>query len=400
MPLFSDIEFWPQSGWEDKLWTDDPATDALVRSAVRVSEAYSFALQEERLEGPCVSLRFFSHLHDGNEVQLQVDTDKPEDWESGIVSVPEVVCELSAHDRALLVLDLIHDAVLQLAPHREWPLDVVERIRARVIANDLEFVWSSPWKASPDRSMAARAVFRIADDGDGYGRATIEVQDRKTEELIARSARVPAYGSLVSFKQSAKTLRWVKRSITLVPRPGWPHGDDVLSLAPETFEIHPEPAPDRPEQAQDSVPVPPIVRTPYGSHQEDKTPGLDLYLGLGIGTYRDTIPVVDGMHFNEAIELEIFDRLGPDEAGVRQWLEELPVEIDLNYDLPGAVDGFGEYGIRLRRTVKLVRVSVIRDGSWLTSEDISDSVVRHEVTETVEQVMAALRARAKKAARR
>lgn len=397
MVVFTEVEFWPPSGRQDRPWTDDPATDALVKSAVRVSEAYGEGLQDERLDGPCSSLRFFSHPHDDDEVELQVDTGKPDSWESGIVSVPGAVARLSAYDRAHLVLDLIHDAVLQLAPLRGWSLDAVERVHARVLAQNAEFEWASPWKASPDRSMEARVVFRIADDG--FGRATLEARDRRTTALVARSAPAPSFGSLVAFKRIARTLRWKNRRIEFVPRPDTSHGEEVVSMDPDLGELHPEMslAGDR---SRVGAPVPAIVRSVYGSHLVDRTPGVVLFMGFGAGLLVGSLPDVDGTYFPDRIELEIFDRIGSGEAGIGDWLDGLPIEITLEYHLPAHVEGFGVYGLQLRRTPKRLKITILREPFWTAGEVARPSAARQEVSHLVDQVMTAVAARAHKSRRR
>ncbi|KRB79622.1 hypothetical protein ASE01_23120 [Nocardioides sp. Root190] len=390
--MFSWIDFWPSSGREDQPWTDDPATDALVKSACRVSGAYAEALGDERLEGPWGSLQFSSHLHDDDRVELQVDTDDDRTgWTSGAVFVPEAVAELSAHDRALLVLDLIHHAVVELAPHRGWSLEAIERVRDRVLAQDLEFSWASPWKSSPDRSMAARVVFRV--DDDGRGRAQVEVRDRRTDELIARSAPALAYNALVNFRASAKTLRWARRSVQFVPRTGSPHGEVVIGLDPDLGEIHPESSADRGHAGEAAVETPAIVLAPYGSHVEDKTPGIELSMGFGVELSAWLVPDVDGTYFSELIELELFDRIGSGEAGIDKWLDGLPVELSVEYHLPAHLEWFGEYGVRLRRTKKCLSVVLLRDGTWMAGDGVPEAAVRLEISAAADQVVAALSAR-------
>ncbi|WP_193614498.1 hypothetical protein [Nocardioides lijunqiniae] len=392
MAVLGHVEFWPPSGWEDLPWTEDPATDALVKSARRVSEAYGDALRAERLEGPCSSLRFFSHPHEDDELQLQVGTAAPGEWESGIVLVPRVVAALSSKDRGLLVLDLIHQAMVDLAPHRGWSLEAVQRARARVLTQGLEFGWFSPWKASPDRSKSARVVFRVADDG--FGRAVIEVRDRASEDLVARSEPVVAYASLVSFRASAKTLRWVDGNVQFIPRPGLPYGQDHVSVDPALRRIYRGTA-DRQAVAHPTrVPVPAIVRVPYGSHRVDETPGVDLLLGFGPGLVVESLPDVEGEHIGDMVEREVFDRLESGEAGIKDWLEGTPIEIVLEYHRPDQVHDFGAFGTRVRRTAKRVSVGILRDASWFEGKDVATSLARDEVEAVAEQVMAALGARA------
>ncbi|WP_300682162.1 hypothetical protein [Nocardioides sp.] len=395
MVRFGRVEFWPSGGREDRPWADAPATDALVRSACRVAAAYSEALADENLEGPQRSLRFFSHPHEADEVQLQVDTDKPTDWESGTVFVPEAVVGLSAGERGRLVLDLIHDAVVQLAPHRGWPLEAIERVRARVLAQDLEFRWASSWKTSPDRSMTARAVYRV--DDDGWGRVAIEVRDRTSEVLIARSAPALAYNALVNFRASAKTLRWTKRTVHLVPRVGSPHGGVVVTLDPDRGEIHQEWSGAHNHESTPGVAVPAIVRAAYGSDRMDATPGVGLVMGFGLGVRGSRLIWDSDVDLTEAIELALFDRIGAGEAGVSEWLDGLPVEIWLEYDLPEHLDLCGgAFGIRLRRTARCLSVTVLRDGSWIGAPTLTGEAVEREVSDLVEQVMAAVAARAEK----
>ncbi|WP_182376538.1 hypothetical protein [Nocardioides sp. WS12] len=312
--------------------------------------------------------------------------------------MPEVVAELTAHDRARLVLDLIHGAVVELAPHRGWSLEAVERVRARVLAQDMEFVWTSPWKANPNRSMTARATFRVADDG--FGRAVIEVRERTTEELIARSAPAVAYNSLSNFRASAKTLRWVDGTVQLVPRPGTPHGQVFVSLDPVLREIHSEPLVGRTDGARVSAARPEIVRAPYGSHVQDSTPGITVFHGFGVGLRAGCIPDIDGVGFAEKIALEMFDRLGSDEGGINKWVDGLPIEIVLEHHLPDQVEDFGTYGIRMRRTPKRVDIVVLRNASWCARGGVEEPLVRREMTQVVEQVMEALTTRTMKREKR
>ncbi len=217
MARFREIEFWPGVGHPDRPWTDDPETDVWVKSARRVCELYGEALRAVDLRGPVGSLRFMTvpAEDEGDAVRVEVLLDRPDGWESAGVCVPPHVVRLSAAARGRLVLDVIHAAVTELAPHRDWPLTTVAAVREQVLGRHLRFEWASAWKSSPDRKLQARAFFRLADDG--YGRVVLEIRDRKTEHLLARSGQALAYTSPIGFERSVRTLKWSDGAVEVVP---------------------------------------------------------------------------------------------------------------------------------------------------------------------------------------
>lgn len=217
MARFRVIEVWPMTGRRDRPLTESVETDAWVKSARRVAELYSEALALAELQGPVGSLRFMSFpVTDGSdEVRIEVDLDRPDGTESARVWVPAEVARLSPAARGRLVLDVIERTLTELAPHRDWSLAPIVAAREHVLDRSLCFEWASPWRTSPDRRLQARAVFRLADDG--YGRAVIEIRDRTTEALVARSAEGLAYSTLAGFKRSAATLTWEAGSVRLIP---------------------------------------------------------------------------------------------------------------------------------------------------------------------------------------
>jgi hypothetical protein len=217
MARFREIVFWPMSGHLDQRWTDEPETDVWVRSARRVCELYGEALQAVDLRGPVGSLRFMTFPADDqvDAVRAEVLLDPPDGWETGGVRVPPSIVQLSTAARGRLVVDVIHDALTELARHRDWPLETLAAIRENVLSRHLRFEWASPWKSSPDRRLQARASFRLGDDG--YGRVALEIRDRKTEQLLARSAEALAYTTVVGFKRIAATLTWSDGAVDVVP---------------------------------------------------------------------------------------------------------------------------------------------------------------------------------------
>jgi hypothetical protein len=213
---FREIEFWPRTGHSDRHWTGEPVTDAWVKSARRVSESYGEALRTADLVGPVGSLRFMTWPSEqgADGVRVEVPLDRPEGWESGLVWVPHRIVDLSPAARGRLVADVVHAALRELAPHRGWPVDVIDAVHQRVLDGGPTFSWASPWKASPSRKLQARAFFRLADDG--YGRVVLEIRERQTERLLARSDEEVAYSTPAGFERAAATLTWSGDAVGLV----------------------------------------------------------------------------------------------------------------------------------------------------------------------------------------
>jgi hypothetical protein len=236
MTRFRTIEFWPSTGHPQRRWSDEPETDAWVRSATRVSELYGEALEGVALRGMVDSMRLVtvSEATDtayDDAVHVEVHLDEPESWEAASVRVPARVAELSPGPRGRLVLDVIHAAVTTLAPHRDWPLEAIEEVRSDVLGRELPLTWASPWEISPDGAHEARALFRHADDV--HGRVVLEIRDTDTEELVARSGAVRTFSALTGFRRAASTLRWAHGQAELVPHLGLVgHADGMLQLDP------------------------------------------------------------------------------------------------------------------------------------------------------------------------
>lgn len=233
MARFREVEFRPLTGPKLGPWTEEPETDAWVKSARRVSELYGEALDTVGVVGPVGSIRFMTCPADDDSDAVRVDVllDRPEGWESGAVWVPPGVAGLSPAERGRLVLDVLHGAVTELAPHRGWPVEALAEVRDYVLGRGLRFEWASSWRANQERSRQARAFFRLEDDG--YGRVVIEVRDRRTEELLARSEDALAFCTLAGFKRAARTLTWVGTGVELVPYiDGLGRRDGILRLDP------------------------------------------------------------------------------------------------------------------------------------------------------------------------
>lgn len=213
------VEFWPSTGLPGAAWSSDRGEDAFVKSARSVCELYSEALLSLQVQAPLSTLRFTCardrHPTDG-EVLVEIFVDRAQGFELARVSLPNGVEDLEPEARALLSLEVVHDAVVRLGAARGWETDVLEVARRHALDQGLRFVWAGPWNSSPDRQHRARAVYRLADDG--YGRVIIEIQRSSDETAVAVSEEALAFSTSEGFKRSARTLRWDGRDTAqLVP---------------------------------------------------------------------------------------------------------------------------------------------------------------------------------------
>ncbi len=221
MAVFRDVYFWPSTGFPDRSWLPDPADDAFVKSARRVCELYSEALVPARLQGPSARLQLMTvdEHQDEDAVKVEVETEFLDVGEIARVSLPDGIDLLTAEQRGLLVLDVVHGAVVRLAQARGWDVTAAAAARDHALNQQLVFTWAGPWKASRNRKYEARPLFRLQDDG--YGRVRIEVRERDSHEPVARSPEALAFSTLEGFKRAATTLRWeASSSVGLVPYSG------------------------------------------------------------------------------------------------------------------------------------------------------------------------------------
>jgi hypothetical protein len=202
------VEFWPQSGFVNAPWLDDPDEDAFVRSARGISELYSEGVRSARVEVRHSQLRLhcFDHEPGRVEVAVTVFTESADSYEMAGVSLPDGVAALSATARAALALDVVHAAALRLAEARGWEPAAFEAAREHVVRQGMRFRWIGPEKTAPGRRHIARPVCAIA--GDGYGRVVVEIRRVTDGVLVGASAELQTGGTAADFRRVARTLRW------------------------------------------------------------------------------------------------------------------------------------------------------------------------------------------------
>ena len=172
-----------------------------------VFDLYSDELPAAEQTARASSVRFFlDDKNAQNEFRISVFERFHEGFDIARVQVPTGFSSLSPEARAAAALDVIHVAMLALAPLRGWDAARLDEVRLRVVARGLRFTWASVWKTSPGRRHQARAVYWL--DDDGHGHVQVEMRRYSDHELIARSAPAPAFMTAEGFKRSATTLHW------------------------------------------------------------------------------------------------------------------------------------------------------------------------------------------------
>ena len=222
MPRFSDIEIYPPQGHHDQLWGSpgsptDEVENAVLRSACPVAALYSEALAPLGVPGLRSALRvsvssYASHMtqeHVSVKVLAQKLRDVPAEFAAA--HFPRSAGWLSARERARLVLDGVHAAVLELARIRGMDPLQFDVCHEHVIASNFVFTAESAWKTSPDRRHQARVRLILTPD-DGFGRVRLEVRPRSTSSSdpeVWCSAEMVGPGLPRPFTREAKSLRWL-----------------------------------------------------------------------------------------------------------------------------------------------------------------------------------------------
>lgn len=263
MAILRTVEFWPQTGFVDAPWTEDPDEDAFVRSARAVGERYSEGIRPAGIQARNAQLRMhcFPHEPGRTELLVTVFTEPLDGFEMAGVSLPDGVAALSPAARAALVLDVMHAAAVRLAHARGWDVAAFEAARAHVVEHGLRFRWVGPGKTAPGRRYTARPVFTITDDG--LGRGVVEIRRTADNTLIGTSEEFVTGGSERNFRWIARTLRWRDATTVQISPDERRHPTVVEDLPPVTVRAEGANAPESPPRitvvggyTDDAVPEP------------------------------------------------------------------------------------------------------------------------------------------------
>lgn len=170
------VWFWPDNGRRDKPWphsyggVDYSAEDAFLRTSRRVTERYSEALAENRLEtrssrSSSLDMGVNQYRSDDETVSVRLGLTRP--GENGVgVDIPANVATLAAQDRARLVLDVVDLAMRTIGDVLDWPLDVLDRAHQHTLDHGLGFSMAGPWKTTGQVSAGhARSPGSVTKDG-------------------------------------------------------------------------------------------------------------------------------------------------------------------------------------------------------------------------------------------
>ncbi|MEU4626636.1 hypothetical protein AB0G04_42465 [Actinoplanes sp. NPDC023801] len=215
MPKFRQVHVWPDSGFAERPWDDDPDVDAFSRVSRGICEAYSQALPGLALVARASIMRLNADPDASPRPRPALDAPLPDmvevsarflgSQENGWVAVPVGFAKLPTDRARQLSLRIVHHGVLELAQALSWDPVVLTGALHHVEARGLRYWSEGPWKSAPDRRHRARAVASISDDGLGH--VHVEVVTA-AGELIIRSEPFDAAYHGDDLVRACKTLRW------------------------------------------------------------------------------------------------------------------------------------------------------------------------------------------------
>lgn len=234
MPLLREVWFWPPTGFVDRRWShgtafDSPDADTFLRQSRAVCERYCEALPALAVTHGTSHLRLFLADPDDDRLTVPGPDDAPTaaflggprtGFEMGLVRLPARWRHRPDDRRREDILGVVHASVMLMADERRLEgrdrlVQAVEHVRA----HGYGYTWDGPWTRSPRRGpFAARARFRLADDG--HGRVSVEVASLGSDGTPVATASTSEYRTWgtagIRFRSFARTMRW--------------RGPDVLSL--------------------------------------------------------------------------------------------------------------------------------------------------------------------------
>lgn len=200
---------YPSSGSPQRLWHVIPAVDRVARSAASVCALYSEVLQEQ-VSIDCPWSRVWIHLtwdREGGEAAVlpRYRTELGRKVFGGVIQVRGDLDGIPCLELRGMILGAVHEVMTAMATRLSLSIAPFETVRDHVEGvPDLVFRWNSPWKASPDRKLRARA--RYVADEDGFGRSTVEFVNVDGLRVESSPIRAPVW--VEDYQRSARTLSW------------------------------------------------------------------------------------------------------------------------------------------------------------------------------------------------
>jgi hypothetical protein len=209
---------YPYSGWEELPWNQgrgatgpyDEATldlDATARSSRRVFEAISQSVSEMGIDSKRSSYRLSILESKSSDLEVKTDLSYFTSGFLGHIRVPSGFRFVEPSLRAELLLGALWAAIRALADREGWDFRPVDTAVEKFRESRYECGWIGPWKNTRDRTLRARVVMRLADDG--YGRWHMIVAGSETDELLVRTEEVLGWTWIENFVRLSKSMRFV-----------------------------------------------------------------------------------------------------------------------------------------------------------------------------------------------
>lgn len=213
------VWFWPNGGFVDREWDpgSGPAADAFARTSRRVTERYSAALAEWKIEARQSTIQMAVSGTENNDQVVIVELHlRPLGEEHTRVFVPTCVADMLPQDRARLVLEVVGSAMMRIGRARGWPEGALANAYEQTLDHNLGFDMTGAWKSNRSRKRVARPVARIGDDG--WGHLSFEVAESRSGDSLGFTRPVASpLNSLPKFKRAAREFRWLNE--TTIERP-------------------------------------------------------------------------------------------------------------------------------------------------------------------------------------
>lgn len=181
--------------------------DTLLRGSRRVSELFSQALAEQRIQTPEASIRILpGGLSRTQDLEIDFGVATNREGFGLHVYVPANFHQAEQRARDELATTMWQDTLKELAARQGWDASGVDRAADSVRAADFQLSPRGPWRARAGLAHRFRLAGNLHDDG--FFRLWIEIDSIPESGSITSSAEFLGGSTMSSFSAAAKTFEW------------------------------------------------------------------------------------------------------------------------------------------------------------------------------------------------
>lgn len=203
------VDFATTQGPFAEPWADAPGLDAFLRAARRVNAAVTDAVRALELPSAAEAVVLDVRAAEVDQVEVVLRRSSAA-ARAAVVLVPDAVAELTAGQRAGLVLETWRVVLIELAQRDEWR-GVAEALEAVRSAGG-SFVWTGTPRSDAD-GTAARVRGGFA--ADGFARLVVDVRD--PEGQVRHSPVMVGWTQVGGLAQAQQSLQWAGGAVLVEP---------------------------------------------------------------------------------------------------------------------------------------------------------------------------------------